>query len=124
MGLSDGAYARALERITEKDCLCEGLGAGALLKAGLTPAHKLEAVAICPGPNLAYFSKVVPLRTMVDHIYGRISLLNTTDRPHMFIKELMLYVQYLAREIAEIREAMTAKPVSYTHLTLPTSDLV
>lgn len=113
MGLSDGAYARALERITEKDCLCEGLGAGALLKAGLTPAHKLEAVAICPGPNLAYFSKVVPLRTMVDHIYGRISLLNTTDRPHMFIKELMLYVQYLAREIAEVREAMTTKQHRY-----------
>ena len=113
MGLSDEAYARSLERITEKDCLCEGLGAGALLKAGMTPAHKLEAVAICPGPNLAYFSKVVTLRTMVDHIYGRISLLNTAERPHMFIKELMLYVQYLAREIAEVREAMTTKQHRY-----------
>ena len=108
-GLEQGAHDRAYARITEKDCLCEGLGAGALLKAGMTPAHKLEAVAICPGPNLAYFSKVVPLRTMVDHIYGRTTLLNANDRPHMFINELKLYVKYLAREIDEVRDAMTVK---------------
>lgn len=112
-GLDQAAYDRAYARITEKDCLCEGLGAGALLKAGMTPAHKLEAVAICPGPNLAYFSKVVPLRTMVDHVYGRTNLLNTTERPHMFINELKLYVQYLAREINEVKEAVTVKQQRY-----------
>lgn len=112
-GLDQVAYDRAYARITEKDCLCEGLGAGALLKAGLTPAHKLEAVTICPGPNLAYFSKVVPLRTMVDHLYGRTNLLNTTERPHMFINELKLYVQYLAREINEVKEAATVKQQRY-----------
>lgn len=112
-GLDQVAYDRAYARITEKDCLCEGLGAGALLKAGVTPAHKLEAVAICPGPNMAYFSKVVPLRTMVDHLYGRTNLLITTERPHMFINELKLYVNYLAREINEVREAATAKQQRY-----------
>jgi len=112
-GLDLAAYDRAYARITEKDCLCEGLGAGVLLKAGMTPAHKLEAVAICPGPNLAYFSKVVPLRSMVDHIYGRTDLLNTTERPHMFINELKLYVQYLAREINEVKEAVTVKQQRY-----------
>lgn len=112
-GLEQAAYDRAYARITEKDCLCEGLGAGALLKAGMTPAHKLEAVAICPGPNLAYFSKVVPLRTMVDHIYGRANLLNTAERPHMFINELKLYVKYLGREIDEVRDAMTVKQHRY-----------
>jgi hypothetical protein len=53
----------------------------------MTPAHKLEAVAICPGPNLAYFSKVVPLRTMVDHIYGSTFTAEREPRSHMFINE-------------------------------------
>lgn len=97
-GLSAEGYGRAAEKITEKDCLCEGLGAGVLLKNGMRPAHKLEAVTICPGPNLAWFSRVVSLRTMVDHIHGKLSLLNTTERPHMFINELKLYVDYLRRE--------------------------
>src|SRR5690606_34017622 len=52
-------HAVAVARITEMDCLCEGLGASVLLKSNMTPAHKLEAVAICPGPNLAYFSRIV-----------------------------------------------------------------
>ena len=112
-GLSESAYLKAFVAITEKDCLCEGLGASALLKDGMTPAHKLEAVAICPGPNTAYFSKVVSLCTMVDHIYGRTSLLNTTQRPHMFINEIRLYVQYLGREIDEVREVMTVKQQRY-----------
>lgn len=107
------SYAKEAARITEKDCLCEGLGASALLKDGMTPAHKLEAVTICPGPNLAHFSRIVPLRTMVDHIYGRTSLLNTGERPHMFINELKLYVEYLRREFEHVKHAATEKQRRY-----------
>lgn len=107
MDLAPEAYEREAAKITEKDCLCEGLGAGALLKNGMHPAHKLEAVTICPGPNLAYFSRVVSLRTMVDHIHGRLSLLNTTERPHMFINELKLYVDYLRREAEQLAKDAT-----------------
>ncbi len=103
-GLNEGAYAREVERITAKDCLCEGLGASALIKDGMTPAHKLEAVAICPGPNLAYFSQVVPLRTMVDHIHGRLSLLNENLRSHMFVNELVL-----VREVPAARDRSSAR---------------
>jgi len=35
---------------------------------------------------------------MVDHIYGRSSLPVVTDRPHMFIRELMLYLDALRNE--------------------------
>ncbi len=112
-GLDPVSYAMAAARITEKDCLCEGLGASVLLKDNMTPAHKLEAVTICPGPNLAYFSKVVPLRTMVDHIYGRISLLNENDRAHMFINEMKLYVDYLKREFEQVKHAATVKQRRY-----------
>jgi hypothetical protein len=113
LGLDEKRHARELERITAKDCLCEGLGASALLKEGMTPAHKLEAVAICPGPNLAYFSRIVPLTTMVDHIYGRMSLLNENLRSHMFVNELVLYVKYLQREIDQVRDDITEKQVKY-----------
>jgi len=99
--------------VVEKDCLCEGLGASALLKEGMRPAHKLEAVAICPGPNTAYFNSVVSLRTMVDHIYGRIDLLANVKRPHMFMKELMLYVEYLKRELQQVPGTATIKQQRY-----------
>ncbi|MGB3526898.1 MAG: hypothetical protein WBB32_13135 [Flavobacteriales bacterium] len=107
------SHAVAVARITEKDCLCEGLGASVLLKSNMTPAHKLEAVAICPGPNLAYFSRIVSLRTMVEHIQGRISLLNENDRAHMFINEMKLYVDYLKREFEAVKHAATTKQRRY-----------
>lgn len=103
------ALAREEVAVTDKDCLCEGLGSAALLKAGLSPAHKLEAVAICPGPNTAYFNKVVSLRAMVDHIYGRTDLLAGVERPHMFVKELSLYVDHLRSEVERITAALNAK---------------
>jgi len=88
-----------MDRVTEKDCLCEGLGAGVLVKNHLNPAHNLTAISICPGPNLAYFSGVYSLSEMVSHIYGRITILNSLPRPHMFVNELKMYTDYLKNEI-------------------------
>jgi hypothetical protein len=85
--------------INERDCLCEGLGVAALLKHDITPAHKLTAVTICPGPNLAYFSGIFSLKQMVDHIYGRTNILNSLKRPNMFINELVLYVDYYKNQL-------------------------
>lgn len=87
------------KKITEKDCLCEGLGAPALLSNGMSAFHKLSAVTICPGPNLAYFSGVFSLPEMVSHIYGRLNILNTVPRPNMFMKELQLYISYFKTEL-------------------------
>jgi hypothetical protein len=84
----------------EKDCLCEGLASSVLIKNKIPVPHNLTAVSVCPGPNLAYFSGVYTLREMIDHIYGRISILNKQDRPSMFVKELMLYTDYLKKEIS------------------------
>ncbi|OSZ78001.1 hypothetical protein CAP35_06950 [Chitinophagaceae bacterium IBVUCB1] len=91
-----------LNDVIEKDCLCEGLTAPALLKDGLPLSHKLSAVTICPGPNLAYFSGVFSLSQMVSHIYGRINILNSLKRPNMFINELNLYIDYLKKEVQKI----------------------
>ena len=60
-----------------------------------------NSLTICPGPNIANFSKVASLQEMTDHIYGRANVLETKNRPHMFIKELQLYMDYLREQIRE-----------------------
>ena len=65
---------------------------------GIDPA---ATPAVCCGPNIVNFSRIATLEEMVGHIYGRISLLSGADRPHMFLRELALYVDYLRNELAK-----------------------
>ena len=97
--LTNEQYKAELDATTAKDCLCEGLGVAALIKDQMPLQHKLSAVTICPGPNLAYFSGVFSLAEMVDHIYGRKNILNSLYRPNMFVNELRLYIDYLKEKI-------------------------
>ena len=113
--LTKNEIARKYDEITEKDCLCEGLASSALLKNNIQDPHRLEAVTICPGPNLAYFSKVFPLEEMVGHIYGRLNVLNSLLRPHMFIKELKMYVDYFQEEVEKNINSLTEKQTKYFH---------
>ena len=103
----------AIAKIVEKDCLCEGLGAGSLLKNHTHLSHGLKAVAICPGPNLAYFSGTFTLKEMIDHIYGRKNILNSLNRPHVFVNELKLYVEYLKAEVERSLRSASQKQVNY-----------
>lgn len=86
---------RLKSEITEKTCLCEGLAASAYLKYDISKRKENTAVAICPGPNTAYFNRVYTLSEMVNHIYGRTDLLDQVDRSSFFINELRLYSEYL-----------------------------
>lgn len=94
-------FNRKMEEIWDKDCLCIGLSNAASLVYDVPFVDKLKSVNICPGPNIAHFSKVVSLKTMVDHIYGRTDSLTHADRPHMFIAELDLYIDYLKEKLEE-----------------------
>ncbi len=85
--------------VTQKICLCEGLCTSAYLKYGIVKPKEIKAVAICPGPNLSYFSRIYSLEEMVGHIYGKTDLLSAIARPHVFVKELSLYVDYLQKDI-------------------------
>ena len=78
--------------VYEKACICDHLGNSALLGLGIE--KRALPVAVCPGPNLAYFDRTYRLEEMVDHIYGRRASLVPADRPHMFAKELELYVDH------------------------------
>lgn len=99
MDLPKPEYEYQFQAIVEKVCLCEGLCASAYIKYDMLKPRENKAVAICPGPNLAYFSRIYTLEEMVRHIYGTIDLLNKIKRPHMFIKELNLYIDYLQHDL-------------------------
>ncbi|MFP5042133.1 hypothetical protein [Parasediminibacterium sp. JCM 36343] len=101
VGLPSDELEKAISTVTEKDCLCEGLSVAVLLKNNITSffSNGSTAVAICPGPNLAYFSGIFTLKQMVGHIYGRVNILNSVKRPNLFINELSMYVDYLKKEI-------------------------
>src|SRR5690606_3354853 len=114
VAVTDGqARQDAKEQIVVKDCLCEGLAVTALLKNGIPPKSKLKAVTICPGPNLAYFSRLVSLKEMIDHIYGRANLLADVFRPNLFVNELRLYIDYLKREMEKHAVNLTEKKQTY-----------
>lgn len=101
--LPEAEYKKQYENVVSKECLCVGLMNSAVHAYDLPPLKKLEAVTICPGPNIAYFDKVVSLREMVDHIYGRANLLPNKNRPHMFIKELTLNIDYMREQILDLK---------------------
>lgn len=83
------------EKTLRKSCLCLDLAGGATIKNGIDlEAHS----SVCCGPNIVNFSKIATLEEMIDHIYGRFNLINNPERPHMFIKELSLYVEYFRNE--------------------------
>jgi hypothetical protein len=98
-----------LNKITEKSCTCVGLGTSALLVYNLDTKIEGEGVSICPGPNLAYFSKTATLAEMIGHIYGRNNVIQRTDRPNMFIKELLIYLEYYKEQIFDFRMNITEK---------------
>ena len=111
--LSKLEYDAKYSKITEKECLCNGLTNSVLLVNNLDTRMEGEAVSICPGPNMAYYSGTFSLKEMADHIYGRINILNTDSRPNMFIKELKMYIDFLKDKIEEAPSPFTNKQIKY-----------
>jgi hypothetical protein len=99
--LPEDEYKKQLQDVVDKECLCVGLSNAAAITYKQTFIKQLKAVNICPGPNIVNFSKLVSLQTMTDHIYGRKNILSNPDRPHMFMTELRLYINYLNEQLEE-----------------------
>lgn len=88
--------------LKKKSCLCIALANASLLEHNLPIKGQDQGVAICPGPNIAYFDKQVSLPAMINHIYGRDNILGPQYRPHFFIKELHLYVKHYQQRISQL----------------------
>lgn len=111
--LSFYEYDKQYKKIIDKECLCVGLAVSALKDNNTGTKLDGDNVLICPGPNLAYFSSVLSLKEMVEHIYGRGDVIRIMNRPNMFTKELKLYLNYLKEEIAEVINSPSANTKKY-----------
>jgi len=94
------------EFVLSKSCICNELGGSVLVKNNIDTK---AAPAICPGPNIINFKKLATLKEMVDHIYGRCSLLVNKERPHLFIREIQLQLNYLFSEIKNASIGLPAR---------------
>lgn len=109
-GLSAEQLAAAKESVLRKSCICHDLGGSTALKYNIDPA---ATPSICCGPSILDFSKISTLEEMVAHIYGRLSLMTNKERPHMFIKELMLYIDHLREEIKNFSLKLSFRTPAY-----------
>ena len=111
--LSPEEFRLRYKEVIEKACICHDLSQAPLIKYKIGKKGEKRFTAVCPGPNLAYFSKIVSFREMVDHIYGRVNLLNTDTRENMFIAELRMYVDYFKNEVRKHAVEPTKKQMAY-----------
>ena len=110
MDLPKDVLSRQRENVLAKACLCRDLAAAVSYNINI---ERNGRILICCGPGITSFSKKTTLEEMVDHIYGRISLLTDPERPHMFIKELKLYVEYVRKEVEEYRLELSNRTPKY-----------
>lgn len=101
LDLTAGEKENLRKKITAKSCICHELGGSVLIKYGIAKYGEIFP-AICPGPNIAYFSKIVTLKELVGHIYGEGNVMTHPARPDVFMKELSLYVDFFIMEHQEL----------------------
>ena len=109
-GLSAEQLAAAKDSVLSKSCICHDLGGATALKYDIDPA---ATPSICCGPSILDFTKISTLEEMVAHIYGRLSLITNSERPHMFIKELMLYIDHLREEAKNFSLKLSFRTPAY-----------
>jgi hypothetical protein len=98
MEISADAKAKLIRKVVGKACICEHLGNGALIALGIAEEGKAPQ-SICPGPNIEWFNKFYTLKEMIGHIYGRSPSLVSSKRPHMFAKEIVMYLDHFEKLI-------------------------
>ncbi len=112
-GLSEDEFKHEYNKVVDKSCICVGLGTSALLVNHLDTRLEKPGVSVCPGPNMAYFSEVITLKEMVDHIYGKINVIKRKDRPNLFMKELVVYIDFLKSKMDETSRPWSEKQQEY-----------
>ncbi|CAM1333067.1 hypothetical protein [Tenacibaculum aestuariivivum] len=111
--LTKEVYNKKFKKITEKSCTCVGLGTSALLAYDLDTKTEGTGVSVCPGPNIAYFSKMMSLNEITKAIYNQSANLTSVHRPNLFIKELNIYIDYLKNKFLEIAPNASPKEIKY-----------
>ena len=95
-GFSPEQLAFVTETILGRLCVCHELSGSVI---AIHDIHPSVTPLVCPGPNIADFSRTASLDEMVAHIYDRGSIMTRSDRPHTFLRELALYAEYLRKQL-------------------------
>lgn len=111
--LTKEEYQVKYKKVIAKTCTCVGLGTSALLANDLDTKTEGIGVSVCPGPNIAYFSKKMSLKEMTKAIYDKSSKITSIDRPNMFVKELNIYIDFLKNKFEETTLSKTPKQIKY-----------
>jgi len=108
-------YEKLVERIEAPACICVDL-CGSFLQE--TESKKPPPAAICPGPNIVNFTKKRTLEQMVDHIYGRTDVLTRPNRPHVFVREVELYLQVFHEDLQSMGTSLERRSAKQLRQTL------
>jgi hypothetical protein len=100
MTISADEKEKLFKKVVAKTCICDHLGNGALIFLGIAE-EKNSPQSICPGPNIEWFDRFYTLKEMTDHIYGRGPSLVPPERPHMFAKEIEMFMDYFENLMLE-----------------------
>ena len=111
--LSSEEKVQKHNKIIEKSCICVGLSTSTLILNDMSTKKTGIGVSVCPGPNMAYYDKIMSLKSITDHIYGRKNMISRTDRPNIFIKELSLYITHLQEKVDEVKTSIDKKQLRY-----------
>lgn len=109
-GLDEEQTRLVREQVLEKSCICHDLGGSISINQG---SDSKVFPALCCGPNIRNFNRIFSLDEMVNHIYGRLSLLIGSERPHMFIEEMRLNLDYLREEIRQFSHRISNRPQTF-----------
>jgi len=109
-GLSPEQLTVLRRSVLAKSCICHDLSGGVKKKYGIEPQ---ATPAVCCGPNIVSFSRLASLREMVDHIYGRGMSLTPQERPHMFLREAGLYLEYLRGELERFSLRVSSRKAEF-----------
>jgi len=107
---SEERMAIVRENVLTKSCICQDLGGSVKIKNDI---EQDVTPVICCGPNIVDFSRIATLEEMIDHIYGKANLLTSSDRPHMFMRELKLYIDFLRKELKLFSLNLSARKKKY-----------
>lgn len=108
--LSEEQLRVARETVLNRACACHEVG-GSVTK--MHNIHPSANVLVCPGPNIADFSVISSLEKMIDHIYGRRTIMTRADAPHMFVRETRIYLDHLRKELHRFSLGLSTKRQQY-----------
>ncbi len=100
LDVSEKEKNKLKEKVLCKECICHYLGSSVLIKTGIVKEDK-NPQCICPGPNAAWINESYSLKEMIDYIYNRSESIVSSEREHMFVKEIDVYIEYTEKLINE-----------------------